>query len=428
MGAPSSADPFEAALSDFRAGDLASAGARVNSILAREPLHAPALHLAGEIAARGGDLEAALGKLTAASAAAPVPEVLASLARVHWRLGDTRCAAATARESLAARPGFAPALLVAAFCDHASGDAAGCRQALAAAGLPEADPVIVEFAFQAIAEIVRDGRRVFADASPVPIGTTPLSLTIVTCSIDAQKLARCEEALRAALAPGFRRLRFLDPRSIAGAYNEALADTRTDAIVFVHDDVEILTPNLDVLLARALARADIVGIAGTRSLAGPTLGWSGQRDLRGWLVHGDSESATWDFSALALRGGLQGGMQGLDGCFIAARTAAARAIGFDAGTFDAFHLYDLDFSLRAQRAGLAVAVDSEILLAHASRGRLGPAWEEQARRFKAKFAPIGEAPSRPNHFHAARLSGKDEALRLHAELNGFCAALGSRES
>ncbi len=269
-------------------------------------------------------------------------------------------------------------------------------------------------------------RRVFAGASPSPIAAAPISLTVVTCSIDPKKLARCEEALRTALAPGFRHLRFHAPPSIAAAYNDALADADTDAILFVHDDVEILTPQLDVLLARSLARADVVGIAGTRRLAGPTLGWSGQRDLRGWLVHGDGESADWDFSALALHGGLQGGMQGLDGCFIAARMQVARAIAFDAETFDAFHFYDLDFSLRAQRAGYAVAVDTDILLAHASRGRLGPAWEEQARRFNAKFAPIGKAPSQPNHFHAVRLSGRDEALRLHAELNGFCEALGSR--
>lgn len=424
MGPPSPEDPLQAALSEWRAGDLASASSRIEALLAADPRNARALHLAGEIAAKGGDLDAAADRLGAAAAASGAAEIRASLARVRWRQGDGLAAAAAARESLAARPGFVPALLVAAFCDHARGDATGFRRTLAQAGLPDADPTVVEFVFQAIAEIVGDGRRVFA---PAPLGDAPpLSLTVVTCSVDAAKLARCEGALAAALAPGFAHVKVRAPRSIAEAYGRALAEARTDAVAFVHDDVEVLSPQLDRLLSRALARADVVGVAGTRLLGGPTLGWSGQAAMRGWLVHGGSASAAWDFSALALHGGLQAGMQGLDGCFIAARTAAARAVGFDAETFDAFHLYDLDFSLRAARAGLAVAVDTDILIAHASRGKLGPAWEEQARRFNARFAPMGSAPARPSHFHAVRLPGADEALALHGELNGFCAALGTR--
>ena len=426
MSPPSSADRLGAVLAQFRGGDLASARAGIDALLASDPGNAQALHLAGEIAARTGDLDLAASRLHAAAASAPVPEILASLARVSWGRGETQAALAGARRSLAARPGFVPALLVEAFALFATGDAAGCRQRLVAAGLPDADPMVVEFAFQALAEIVRDGRRVFALADPPRAAGPSPSLTVVTCSVDEGKLARCRAALRACLAPGFEHLEIRAPRSLAGAYNGALARARGEAIVFVHDDVEVLSPGLDDLLARALARADVVGIAGTRRLAGPTIGWAGQREMCGWLVHGSSDSAAWDFSALALRAGLAAGMQGLDGCFLAARTAAARATGFDADTFDGFHFYDLDFCLRAHRAGLTVAVDTDILVAHASRGKLGPAWEAQAQRFVSKFATLGQAPAAPNHFHATRLASADEARRLHAELNGFCAALGTR--
>ena len=426
MPPPSPSGGLGDVLARFRAGELAAAEAGIATFLARDPAHAHALHLGGEIAARAGDLELAASRRRAAAASAPAPEVLASLARVSWRRGDIEAALAESRRSLAARPGFVPALLVEALGLFAAGDAAACRQRLVAAGLPDADPMVVEFAFQAIAEIVRDGRRVFARAGPPSaVGQLP-SLTVVTCSVDEAKLARCRAALRACLAPGFEHLEIRAPRSLAQAYNRALAEARGEAIVFIHDDVEVLSPGLDGLLARALARADVVGIAGTRRLAGPTIGWAGQREMRGWLVHGSSEAATWDFSALSLHAGLAGGMQGLDGCFIAARTAAARAVGFDEATFDGFHFYDLDFCLRAHRAGLAVAVDADILVAHASRGRLGPAWEAQAQRFVSRFAPLGQAPAAPNHFHAARLASADEARRLHAELDGFCAALGTR--
>ena len=427
MASPSSAGGLPAALERFRAGDLEAAEAAVGALLSADPAHPQALHLGGEIAARAGRLDLAAVRLDAAARAAPDPAILASAARVHWRLGDLPAALAASGRSLDARPGFLPALLVEALSRHASGDAAGCRERLAQTGLPDADPMAVEFAFQIVAEIVRDGRRVFAaDAARTAPAACP-ALTVVTCSVDEAKLARCRAALAASLAPGFEHIEIRAPRSLASAWQDALARARGEAIVFVHDDVEVLSPRLDALLARALAGADVVGIAGTRRLAGPTLGWGGQRAMRGWLVHGSSAAGTWDFSALSLHAGLAGGMQGLDGCFIAARTAAARTVGFDAATFDGFHFYDLDFCLRAHRAGLRVAVDTAILVAHASRGSLGAAWQGQARRFASKFAPLGREPAQPSHFHAVRLASAAEALRLQAELDGFCAALGSRE-
>lgn len=428
MNPPSPAPALGAVLAQFRAGDLVSAESGIAALLAGDPANAHALHLGGEIASRAGDFTLAARRLRAAASAAPAPEVLASLARLQWRLGEVESALDGARRSLALRPGFVPALLVEAFGLFAMGDRGGCRRSLAATGLPDAEPMTVEFAFQAVAEIVRDGRRVFAQDRAPPDAGHPLSLTVVTCSVVEGKLARCRAALHASLAPGFEHLEIRAPRSLAEAYNGALARARGEAVLFIHDDVEVLSPGLDALLARALARADVVGVAGTRRLAGPTLGWAGQREMRGWLVHGSSASATWDFSALALRAGLDAGMQALDGCFIAARTAAARATGFDAATFDGFHFYDLDFCLRAQRAGLAVAVDTGILVAHASRGGLGPAWEAQAKRFVSKFAPIGQGPSEPNHFHAVRFGTADEARAMQAELDGFCAALGTREA
>jgi hypothetical protein len=356
----------------------------------------------------------------------PTAATLATLARTHWRHGELQAAAEQAGRSLAMQPGFVPALVVSGLCAQARGDAGASRTAFSELKLPDADPRVVEFVFQALVENVRDGRRLFAAPPVERSAVPPLTLTVVTCSVDAGRLARLRESLRRSLAPGYESIELLAPRSLAQAYNDALAAARGEAIVFVHDDVEILTPQLDRALARALARADVVGIAGTRTLAGPTLGWAGQAALSGWLVHGSSAASTWGFSLLALRGGLVGGMQGLDGCFLAARTSAARRIGFDAATFDGFHFYDLDFCLRAHRAGLRLAVDTDILLAHASRGRLGFAWESQARRFVTKFAPIGSTPARPNHFHATALASAAEALDLHAEVNGFCASIGSR--
>ncbi len=351
--------------------------------------------------------------------------MLASLARTQWRRGNGDASREAAVRALATAPGYLPAALVAAFVDSARGDTASAGRRLAEAGLRDADPSRVEFAFQALADNAREDRRAFAP--PERAGVPPLTLSVVVCSVTDAKLARCRAALEASLAPGFEFLAIRDARSLAEAYNRALAIAKGQAIVFLHDDVEVVSPGLDAILARALSRADLVGVAGTRTLAGPTLGWAGQAPMAGWLVHTDATGAPWDFSLLSFSAGLAGPMEGLDGCFLAARTESARRIGFDEATFDAFHFYDLDFCLRARHAGLAVAVDTDILVRHASRGSLGADWQAQAGRFVAKFAPMATEPARPNHFHAARLASRGAALALHDELNGFCAALGTRD-
>jgi tetratricopeptide (TPR) repeat protein len=416
---------LEGALAAFRSGDLASARRLVDESLDGAPTDARALHLSGEIAAREGDLDRALADLTKATQATAMPDVLASLARTQWRRGDGDAAWEASARALATAPGYLPAALVAAFVAATRGDSASATNLLAGAGLGVPDPARVEFAFQALADNAREGRRAFA--APARPEAHALSLTVVVCSVTEAKLARCRAALDAALAPGFEFLVIRDARSLAEAYNRALATATGEAIVFLHDDVEVVSPRLDALLARALSRADVVGVAGTRTLAGPTLGWAGQAPMAGWLVHTDATAAPWDFSLLALQGGLAGGVEALDGCFLAARTQSARQIGFDEKTFDAFHFYDLDFCLRAKRAGLALAVDTDILVRHASRGSLGSDWQAQAGRFVAKFAPMATGPAKPNHFHATRLADRETALALHDELNGFCAALGTRE-
>jgi hypothetical protein len=423
----SGAARFEEALARFREGNLPAAQAAIDGVLSATPSDPRALHLGGDIAARCGDIVLARSRLAAAAnASAPGPELLSSLARVRWRLGEIPAAAQDAARALEMRPRFPPAAIVAAFCAQAQGDPAGFLRHVASLGLPDAEPPVVDLAFRALAEAAGDGKRLFLP--PDPAASPALSLTVVVCSIDEAKLARCRRALEESLPPGFEFIVIRDARGLAEAYNRGLAAARGEAIVFLHDDVEILSPDAGAILSRSLSRADVIGVAGTRRLAGPTLGWAGQQSLSGWLVHGSSASSVWDFSALGLHGGLIGGMQALDGCLLAARTRAARAIGFDSATFDAFHFYDLDFCLRAHRAGLRVAVATDMLVAHASRGSLGAAWDAQAARFKAKFAPLGREAPQPNHFYATRCASRDAALRLHGELNGFCAAIGARET
>jgi len=61
------------------------------------------------------------------------------------------------------------------------------------------------------------------------------------------------------------------------------------------------------------------------------------------------------------------GLQALDGLLLATRRETALRLGFDEATFDGWHLYDLDFSLRAAQAGLDCATCNDILVVHGSQ-------------------------------------------------------------
>src|SRR5262245_66079790 len=80
------------------------------------------------------------------------------------------------------------------------------------------------------------------------------------------------------------------------------------------------------------------------------------------------------------------GIQALDGVFLAMRRDVPRAVAFDAETFDGFHLYDLDFSFRAHRAGYKLGVAPELTLIHASTGHFNRTWQVYGQRFPAKHA------------------------------------------
>jgi hypothetical protein len=113
----------------------------------------------------------------------------------------------------------------------------------------------------------------------------------------------------------------------------------------------------------------------------------------------------------------------LDGVLIAARRKLLSAIPFDSATFDGFHLYDLDWSYRAFRAGYRLGVVGELMLVHASRGRYDDDWERYADRFCLKHA-IYRTPPPPSSFFGVDLADAEQVRRFFKLL----AALGSEST
>lgn len=235
-------------------------------------------------------------------------------------------------------------------------------------------------------------------------------LSVITCS---HKPARGEwvRAQYAQAFPGAEIVVIEDAASLCEGYARGLASATGDRLIFTHDDIEFLAPHeAEATLARHLDTFDLIGIAGTSRLVGPKWTSAGDPDCY-MLVLSKDDGPDLFVAQLAGRGGIVvSGIQALDGVFLACHRRVAESVGWDAATFDGFHLYDLDFTYRAHLAGFRLAVCRDLPLIHYGVGRLDEAWERAAQRFMAKHRLPG-APERRPIFVGAR-GTKAELARL----------------
>jgi GT2 family glycosyltransferase len=215
------------------------------------------------------------------------------------------------------------------------------------------------------------------------------SVSVVICSIDAAKFARVTANYRSLY--GARDIEIVgihDARSLSEGYNRGIARSQGELVILSHDDIEILTSDFAARIARHLGEFDLIGIAGTTRLV--TGKWESAGDPYAFVLISAPVPEEGGYLTV-LRGGgplVVPRIQALDGVFMAMRREVAASIPFDEALFDHFHLYDLDFSFRAYRAGFALAVCRDILVIHQSMGKFDAVWEKYRRRFDAKHREL----------------------------------------
>ncbi len=212
------------------------------------------------------------------------------------------------------------------------------------------------------------------------------SVSVLFCSASPERSAAAEEMYHRLLAQVPHQIVVIrDARSLAEGYNRALGQARHDVVVLAHDDVEIVSPDFAARLLRALGQHDLVGVAGTRKLIGGAWHFAGHPHLAGQVgmpaADGGYVVTLYDVAERETRG-----LQALDGLLLATRRETALRLGFDDATFDGWHLYDLDFSLRAAQQGLDCASCNDILLVHGSQGSYDEHWLRYSQRFLDKHA------------------------------------------
>ena len=211
--------------------------------------------------------------------------------------------------------------------------------------------------------------------------------SIIVCShrpAQAQRIERHYAQLFAGVAHEI--ILLSDASSLCEGYARGLRQSRGERLVFSHDDVEFVTPDLATRLERHLTAFDMVGVAGTTRLIDGAWVTAGDPFCHGLVVYPEAPDARCAMKLWGAGGLCVDGAQALDGCFLACNRDVAEAVGFDAATFDGFHLYDLDFTFRAYRRGFRLAVCRDLPLIHASTGTPDAAWERYKERFEHKFA------------------------------------------
>lgn len=257
--------------------------------------------------------------------------------------------------------------------------------------------------------------------------------SVIICSIEAIKFARVSECYTHLLSSYPHEIIGIhDARSLAEAYNRGIARASGDILIFSHDDILILDPAFAEKIAQRMEEYDLLGFVGTDKLITATWFGAGQPHLHGVVAHGKPGAPQLSLNVYGVHHWpVAGNIQAMDGFCMVTTRATAQAVGFDAQTFDGFHLYDLDFSYSAFLAGHRLGICCDIPIIHESTGNFGHQHLHFAERFVWKHiaqigqtAPesiIGEAPGRgarfPEHKALLRAWQADLLSRVTIAMN-----------
>lgn len=231
----------------------------------------------------------------------------------------------------------------------------------------------------------------------------------ITVTKEPCRVTRLEESLRATFGESDGSnwtLRVVDGHrhDLFSGYNAGAAQSSGDILVFLHDDVLVLGNRLAFDKPLALLQeptTGFIGVIGANrvNLQGTWWGDMPQQQAfaycRGEVMVPDTvapnvfgiNSFVWSDSL-----GVFGLALVVDGVFLMCRRQTFEKLGgFDAATFQGFHFYDVDMTLRASFAGLKNYV-APIPIYHESLGKYDDAWEAQRQKFVTKWA--GKLPVR----------------------------------
>ena len=253
-------------------------------------------------------------------------------------------------------------------------------------------------------------------------------ISVVICSVRPERFERVSAHYADLLRGGpFEIVGVHDAKGLCEGYNRGADRATGDILFFSHDDIEFLSKDLR---AKSLSRLtgggfDLIGVAGTTRISDALWASAGPPYVCGQVAHPSRTGRGYDIGQWNTAARVFRGVQAVDGLWFAATRRLWEASPFDEATFTGFHMYDVDFSFCAHRAGFRVGVCADIAVIHDSEGRFGAEWRREADKFEAKHAgALLRTPRREFDVGGATVTSRTEALELMTPPHWSAATAG----
>lgn len=171
---------------------------------------------------------------------------------------------------------------------------------------------------------------------------------------------------------------------LAAVYNRGLRDAENSVVVFMHDDVEIETPNVGQILSKLFdthPSYGVIGLAGTDQFV-DGVWWSVRESLYGQVKHIKPEGVRQNNYSAPLGNKLKNAVC-VDGLFFAVHKR--RIIKPFDEDFRGFHFYEIPFCVRNCVQGVGIGITTEIMVLHKSNGVINEDWKRERLLFLEKY-------------------------------------------
>jgi glycosyltransferase involved in cell wall biosynthesis len=189
---------------------------------------------------------------------------------------------------------------------------------------------------------------------------------------------------------GFKKLEVIEKvnngeKSLSQVYNEVLSESKTDIVVFCHDDIYFDTTSWYNKLLKHFEKSDfgILGMAGTTQMPSSGMWWENRKKMIG-IVNHESDGKKWESKYSESLGNSIMETVIVDGLFIAVDKRKIKK-NFNE-EFKGFHFYDIPFCFENHIEGVKVGVITNIRITHKSIGQTNEQWEENRKLFESKYS------------------------------------------